>query len=134
MLYRIGSTALVCISLTFCKFCCLKTAYITSLELRRVKETKQEDKKVAETNREETERRQRQTECEVICHTGWSVSHDKWIHYNHSRHRATHWTISVTHQREKSLHGSRVGMEQSDLLSVQMAYKLCSSMFQQSST
>lgn len=35
-------------------------------------------------------------------------------------------TISVTHQSEKSLRGSRVGMEQSDLLSVQMESKLIS--------
>lgn len=65
-------------------------------------------------------------ECEVKCHTGWSVTDDKWIHYSHSRQRATHGTISVTHQSEKSLRGSRVGMEQSDLLSVQMESKLIS--------
>lgn len=76
-----------------------------------------------ETERRQTERRQ----CELKCHTGWSVSDDKWIHYCHSRQRATHWTISVTDQSEEPHRGFRVEMEQSDLLSVKMASKLISS-------
>lgn len=90
------------------------------------KELKKQSKRTKRKLQRQTERRQRRTECEVKCHTGWSVRVEKWIHYSHSRQQAARRTISVTHQSEKPLHGSRVGMEQSDLLSVQMACQLIS--------